>query len=119
MEKQEKFIADSEVKDVPRNIKIIETPTARFRIMYASHDSTQKAEEAGEAEGLILETAGGSYSIPQDAEYEANYLNINRGQYTELLKWARERKKPVFLVDTSEDAWAKDLQVALMKGESI
>lgn len=97
-ESEEKLLSEHE--SLPKNVVIVETPEARFRIIYGFHDTAQKPEDIGSASAVALEVTG-DYSDRDNAERVMKWA-VGHEQYKLLVGRLQNEKKPIFLIDMSK-----------------
>lgn len=83
-----------------KNIKIIETDEARFRIIYGRHYEVQQPEDLGSAEVLAIEFSDpeNDYVSPRNAE-KLMVRAKEYKQYKLIVEKAQQESKPIFFVD--------------------
>lgn len=121
MESEEKFRVVrglDEKEGLPKNVVLIETPQAKFRIAYGYHVSEQNPADVEMSEAIALETGGESYATPEEAE-ETFRRAVDSIQYRKIITQAKEKKKPIFFVDMTNDNYVPLLQMGLKTGETL
>ncbi|QQG46485.1 MAG: hypothetical protein HYY55_01420 [Candidatus Niyogibacteria bacterium] len=94
------------------NAVLIESPEAKFRIVYGVHTVPQKPEDIGKADAVFLETIG-DYSTPVRAENTMNSWARHFVQYRPVIERIEKEKRPVFLADISEAEMRMNIETIL------
>lgn len=96
---------------LPENVEIIETPEAKFRIIYSRHDIASQPEDMGKADAVAFEGIG-DYTTKRQAEFLVVDLYDNRSS-APIVKRAKQEGKPIFFIDISEHDTADLIQKGL------
>lgn len=97
----------------PDNVVPVDTPEARYKVVYGYHTIEQEPTDIGKSDAIFLEkiTKGGDYSTPESAEKLLKEYS-SEPQYRQIILEAERQKKPIFFGDII----GGDLVVALQHG---
>lgn len=94
------------------NVSEVETPSAKYDIVYSLHNQPVKPETIEQADAIILELVG-NYETQEKVQKHMEFISREQHTYHQIIKSAAEKQKPVFLVDMSTDAYATRRDAAL------
>lgn len=103
-------------KELPPNVVVVETPEARFRIIYGAHTTEQDPRDLGNSDALILES--GSYNYLDENPVSVMRQLAENEQYKKISQTAKEKERPIFLADLPTSL-VKVLLYAGLKGAEI
>lgn len=99
------------------NVKEIETPNARYRICYDSHESVVDPQLLDGCDGLVLEMAA-NYGDPQKAGKVFGKLGKSE-QFSKIFLAAAKSNKPIYFVDICEDGKSLAEEVDRLQGKIL
>jgi hypothetical protein len=110
--------AEKEVSE--KNIVRIETPEAKYNIVYGNHLIEQSSENIGLSDAVIIETGVEDYTTESKAELVMNEREVTNIQYNKIIETLAKNQKPIYFADLSQASpYLYHMFTGLLAAESI